>query len=56
MNSRLFWTVFLALVSAGIVLHLFIRWRVWEEERRASLRVAERRRIGFAAEMAGSES
>ena len=55
MNWKLFWTVFVALVSAGICLYVFMRWWVCEEKRRLIALLPERREIGFSAIIARNE-
>lgn len=51
MNSKLFWTVFFALVSAGVCLYVLIRWHISEEQRLLTLSMSEPRGIGFSAAM-----
>ena len=60
MNSKLFWTIALAMFAAGVCLYLFVRWhlaeekmrRREEEDRRLAAFSAGRREIGFAAMLA----
>jgi hypothetical protein len=52
MNSKLFFTIFLGILAAGVCLYWFIRWREKMEQAQNLIPHLPRREIGFAAILA----